>query len=206
VKVAVVGGTGSFGRGLAGRLRDLGHEVSIGSRDAARAEERAAVLGVAGGTNADVVQGVDLVVLAVQSSAAVDTARELAGAIGETPVLCVASDLRFTEDGVVPGRNEGSIAEDVAALVAGPVASGLQAVPAAHLAHPEPPDQDALICGTDAGAKELALELAQGLVAGRALDAGPLENARALEGLTAVILHVNRRYRVVAGLRLTGVP
>jgi 8-hydroxy-5-deazaflavin:NADPH oxidoreductase len=206
VKVAVVGGTGSFGRGLAGRLRDLGHEVAIGSRDAARAEERAAVLGVAGGTNADVVQGVDLVVLAVQSSAAVDTARELAEAIGETPVLCVASDLRFTEDGVVPGRNEGSIAEDVAALVAGPVASGLQAVPASHLAHPEPPDQDALICGTDPRAKELALELAQGLVAGRALDAGPLENARALEGMTAVILHVNRRYRVVAGLRLTGVP
>ena len=205
MKVAVVGGTGSFGRSLAGRLRDLGHEVAIGSRDAARAHERAAVLGVAGGTNAEVVQGVDLVVLAVQSSAAVDTARELADAIGETPVLCVASDLRFTDDGVIPARNEGSIAEDVAALVPGPVASGLQAVPAAHLTHPEPPDQDALICGTDARAKELALELAQGLVAGRVLDAGPLENARALEGMTAVILHVNRRYRTVAGLRLTGI-
>jgi NADPH-dependent F420 reductase len=206
VKVAVVGGTGSFGRALAPRLRDLGHEVAIGSRDAARAQERAAVIGVAGGTNAEVVSGVDLVVLAVQSSAAVDTARELADAIGETPVLCVASDLRFTDRGVLPARNEGSIAEDVAALVAGPVASGLQAVPAAHLAHPEPPDQDALICGSDPRAKELALELAQGLVAGRALDAGPLENARALEGMTAVILHVNRRYRAVAGLRLTGVP
>ena len=206
MKVAVVGGTGSFGRALAARLRDLGHEVAIGSRDAARAQERAAVIGVAGGTNAEVVQGADLVVLAVQSSAAVDTARELADAIGETPVLCVASDLRFTAEGVMPARNEGSIAEDVAALVAGPVASGLQAVPAAHLAHSEPPDQDALICGSDPRAKELALELAQGLVAGRALDAGPLENSRALEGMTAVILHVNRRYRAVAGLRLTGVP
>ena len=206
MKVAVVGGTGSFGRALAGRLRDLGHEVAIGSRDAARAQERAAVLGVAGGTNADVVRGVDLVVLAVQSSAAVDTARELAGAIGETPVLCVASDLRFTDQGVLPARNEGSIAEDVAELVEGPVASGLQAVPAAHLSHAEPPDQDALVCGNDPRAKELALELAAGLVAGRALDAGPLENARALEGMTAVILHVNRRYRAVAGLRLTGVP
>jgi 8-hydroxy-5-deazaflavin:NADPH oxidoreductase len=206
VKVAVVGGTGSFGRALAGRLHDLGHEVAIGSRDAARARERAAVIGVAGGTNAEVVRGVDLVVLAVQSSAAVDSARELADAIGETPVLCVASDLRFTPEGVMPARHEGSIAEDVAALVAGPVASGLQAVPAAHLAHPEPPDQDALICGSDPRAKELALELAQGLVAGRALDAGPLENSRALEGMTAVILHVNRRYRAVAGLRLTGVP
>ena len=206
MKVAVVGGTGSFGRALAGRLHDLGHDVAIGSRDADRAQERAAVIGVAGGTNADVVRGVDLVVLAVQSSAAVDTARELADAIGETPVLCVASDLRFTAEGVMPARNEGSIAEDVAALVAGPVASGLQAVPAAHLAHADLPDQDALICANDPRAKELALELAQGLVAGRALDAGPLENARALEGMTAVIIHVNRRYRVVAGLRLTGVP
>ena len=52
MKVAVVGGTGSFGRALAGRLRDLGHEVAIGSRDADRAQERAAVLGVTGGTNA----------------------------------------------------------------------------------------------------------------------------------------------------------
>ena len=79
-------------------------------------------------------------------------------------------------------------------------------MPAAHLAHADLPDQDALICGTDARVKELALELAQGLVAGRALDAGPLENARALEGMTAVIIQVNRRYRAVAGLRLTGVP
>jgi NADPH-dependent F420 reductase len=206
VKVAVVGGTGSFGRALARRLSDLGHDVAIGSRDAARARERAAVLGVSGGRNDEVVRAVDLVVLAVQSSAAVDTARELADAIGETPVLCVASDLRFTDEGVLPARNEGSIAEDVAALVKGPVAAGLQAVPAAHLAHAEPPDQDALVCGDDERAKELSLELAQGLVAGRALDAGPLANARALEGMTAVIVHVNRRYRAVAGLRLTGVP
>ena len=206
MKVAVVGGTGSFGRALAGRLRHLGHEVSIGSRDEARAQEIAATIGTEGGTNEAVVREADLVVLAVRSAAAVTTARELAGAIGETPVLCVASDLRFTDKGVLPARNEGSIAEDVAALVEGPVASGLQAVPAAHLTHAEPPDQDALVCGNDPRAKELALELAEGLVAGRALDAGPLENARALEGMTAVILHVNRRYRAVAGLRLTGVP
>lgn len=206
MKVAVVGGTGSFGRALAQRLKALGHEVAIGSRDAARARERAGVIGVSGGRNAEVVRGVDLVVLAVQSTAAVDTARELADAIGETPVLCVASDLRFTDEGVLPGRNQGSIAEDVAALVKGPVASGLQAIPAVHLAHPEPPDEDALVCGDDGRAKERALELAEGLVAGRALDAGPLANARALEGMTAVILHVNRRYRALAGLRLTGLP
>ena len=205
MKVAIAGGTGTFGRALAARLRDLGHDVAIGSRDESRAQERAAVLGVSGGTNESVVRDADLVVLAVQSSAAIDTARELADAIGETPVLCVASDLRFTDAGVVPARSSGSVAEDVAALVRGPVVSGLQAIPAAHLALPDPPDQDALVCGDDLQAKELVLELAEHLVAGRALDAGPLANARALEDMTAVIIHVNRRYRAVAGLRLTGI-
>jgi NADPH-dependent F420 reductase len=206
VKIAILGGTGSFGRALAHRLHDLGHDVAIGSRDEARARERAAVIGVRGGTNEAVVQEADLVVLAVQSSAAVDTARELADAIGRRPVLCVASDLRFTDRGVLSARNEGSVAEDVAALVRGPVASGFQALPAAHLARPEPPDQDVLVCGDDEETKQLALELGERLVAGRALDAGPLANARALEGMTAVILHVNRRYRAVAGLRITGLP
>ena len=206
MRVAVLGGTGSFGRALAQRLRDLGHEVAIGSRDEARAREIAATIGTTGGTNEAIVKDVDLVVLAVRSAAAVATAKELAEAIGSTPVLCVASDLRFTENGVLPGRSEGSVAEDVAEILHGPVASGFQALPAAHLARPEPADQDVLVCGDDEEAKRLALELGERLVAGRAIDAGPLANSRALEGMTAVILHVNRRYRAVAGLRITGVP
>ena len=206
MRVAIVGGTGAFGRGLAGRLRDQGLDVAIGSRDAVRAKELGSTLGVASGTNEGVVRAADYVILAVQSSAAVGTARDLAEAIGRKPLLCVASDLHFGSDGVSPGRSEGSIAEDVAAIVHGPVVSGYQALPAAHLARHEPPDQDVLVCGDDADAKQLALELGEGLVAGRAIDAGPLANARALEGMTAVILHVNRRYRAVAGLRITGVP
>jgi len=68
------------------------------------------------------------------------------------------------------------------------------------------PDEDAFICGDDADAKALALELAAKLVAGRALDAGPLATARALEGLTAVIINLNRRYKAHSGVRVTGVP
>jgi len=203
VRIAIVGGTGAFGRGLAARLRDQGLDVAIGSRDPIRAKELGATLGVAGGTNEGVVRAADYVVLAVQSSAAVGTARDLADAIGRKPVLCVASDLKFGPDGVSPGRNEGSIAEDVAKAVAGPVASGFQAVPAAHLARPELLDEDVLVCG-EAAAKEPALEFGAKLVSGRALDAGPLANSRALESMTAVILHVNRQYKVVAGVRLTG--
>jgi 8-hydroxy-5-deazaflavin:NADPH oxidoreductase len=203
MRIALIGGTGAFGRALAGRLHDHGLDVAIGSRDAIRAKELGATLGVASGTNEAVVRTADYVVLAVESSAAVGAARDLAEAIGRKPLLCVASDLRFGSDGVFPGRTEGSIAEDVAEIVGGPVASGFQAVPAAHLARPEPLDEDVLVCGEPA-AKEPALDFAAKLVAGRAIDAGPLANSRALEAMTAVILHVNRRYKIIAGLRLTG--
>jgi 8-hydroxy-5-deazaflavin:NADPH oxidoreductase len=74
------------------------------------------------------------------------------------------------------------------------------------LSRQELPDQDALICGDDPRAKQLALDLAGKLVAGRAIDVGPLANSRALEGMTAVILNVNKEFGVHAGLRLTGLP
>jgi NADPH-dependent F420 reductase len=206
VKIAIVGGTGSFGRALAWRLNQLGEEVYIGSRDAQRAKERALEIGVQGDSNEEVVKIADLVVLATKSNAALETGEALADAIGETPVLCVASDLRFTDIGIVPGLEQGSLAEKLADLLRAPVASGLQAVSALDLAGAELPDVDALICGDDPRAKQPALELAGRLVAGRAVDVGPLANSRALEGMTAVILNVNREFGVHAGLRLTGLP
>jgi 8-hydroxy-5-deazaflavin:NADPH oxidoreductase len=204
MKVAIVGGTGAFGRALAKRLHELGQdEVLVGSRDAERAQATAAELGVTGGRNEEIVTGADIVVLAVKSNATLVTASELAAAIGTTPVLCVASDLRFTDEGVLPGRHQGSLAEEVARIVRAPVASGLQSFAAANLVEGDP--GDALVCGGDDQAKELSLELA-GRVADRAIDAGPLENSRALEGMTAVILNVNKRYKAHAGIRLTGLP
>ena len=204
MRVAIVGGTGAFGRALAKRLHEIGKdEVLVGSRDAERAQATAEELGVTGGPNADIVAGADLVVLAVKSDATLATANELAGAIGTTPVLCVASDLRFTAEGVLPGRHQGSLAEEVARIVRGPVASGFQSFAAANLVEGDP--GDALVCGGDDRAKELSLELA-GRVAERAIDVGPLENSRALEGMTAVILNVNKRYKAHAGIRLTGLP
>jgi NADPH-dependent F420 reductase len=204
MKVAIVGGTGAFGRALAKRLHEIGmDEILIGSRDAERAQASATELGVTGGRNDEIVDGADIVVLAVKSNATLETARELAAAIGATPVLCVASDLRFTDAGVLPGRHQGSLAEEVARIVRGPVASGLQSFAAANLVEGDP--GDGLICGGDDRAKELSLELA-GRVAERAIDIGPLENSRALEGMTAVILNVNKRYKAHAGIRLTGLP
>jgi NADPH-dependent F420 reductase len=204
MRVAIVGGTGAFGRALAKRLAELGQdEVVVGSRDADRARATAEELGVEGRRNQDAVADVDLVVLAVKSNATLSTAAELAGAIGTTPVLSVASDLRFTDEGVLPGKHQGSLAEEVARVVRAPVASGLQSFAAANVLDGDP--GDALICGADTDAKTRALELAERLGA-RAIDAGPLENSRALEGMTSVILNVNKRYKAHAGIRLTGLP
>ena len=204
MKVVIVGGTGAFGRALAQRLHEIGSdEVVIGSRDPERAQATADELGVSGGRNEDVVRDADLVVLAVKSNATLQTAAELADAIGKTPVLSVASDLRFTKEGVLPGKHQGSLAEEVARVVRAPVASGMQSFAAANVISGDP--GDALICGDDADAKELALELARRLSA-RAIDVGPLANSRALEGMTAVILNVNKHYHAHAGVRLTGIP
>ena len=208
MKVAILGGTGSFGRGLAARLVAVGvDEVVIGSREAERAQGTAAELGggAAGARNEEALAGVDLAVLAVKADAALATARAVAAPLGRTPLLSVASAIEVRKGtGALPDADARSLAERIQDLLDAPVVAGLHSIAASNLAEAAP-DEDALVCGDDAEAKELALELAGRVVAGRALDAGPLASARALEGLTAVIVNLNRRYRAHTGIRVTGV-
>lgn len=197
MRIAIVGGTGDFGLALALRLVEAGDEVVIGSRDAQRAEEKAREVGAASGAaNEDAVVGADLVVLATNAGATLATAEALRGAIA-SPILSVASE--------IPPRESGSLAEATAEILDVPVAAGLHSLAAGKLAHGRP-EEDALVCGDDEGAKGLALELAAKVVAGRALDAGPLASARALEGMTAVIVNLNKRYKGHAGVHVTGLP
>jgi len=204
----VLGGTGSFGQALAARLVAVGEDdVVIGSRDAERAHATAQSLGgnATGATNEDAVRGADLAVLAVKADGALDTARAVREALGATPLLSVASAISVQKGvGALPDPEALSLAERIQQIVDAPVSAGLHSIAAANL-EAEPPDEDAFICGDDADAKELSLQLAAKLVAGRALDAGPLASARALEGLTAVIVNLNRRYKAHAGIRVTGV-
>lgn len=206
MRVAILGGTGPFGRALARRLGGSGHLVVVGSRDHERAAAVAAELGVEGAANADAAASADLVVLATNADGALDTARALRAEIETTPVLSVASELRFASGGVLPSPDARSLAERLQDELDAPVLAGLHSLAAASLGDDAPPDEDAFVCGDDPDAKALALDLAAVLVAGRALDAGPLASARALEGLTAVIVNLNKRYRGHAGVRVTGLP
>ncbi len=205
MRVAVVGGTGGFGLARATRLADAGYDVVVGSRDAERAAAAAATVGVEGATNADACRGADLVVLATKAEAAVDTAAALREAIGTTPVLSVAAELTFGPDGVVPTTEATSVAARIQEVVDAPVVAGLHSLAARNLGGDAPPEEDALVCGDDPEAKAVVLELAERITAGRAIDCGPLASARALEGLTAVIVNINNRYKAHAGIRVTGV-
>ncbi len=140
MRVAILGGTGSFGRALAGRLAALGEDdIVIGSRDAARAQRRRLRSSAAGASPArrtsGAVRGADLVVLAVKADAALDDARAaVAGALGRTPLLCVASAIEFQKGvGMFPDPEALSLAERVQAVVQAPVAAGLHSIAAANL-------------------------------------------------------------------------
>jgi 8-hydroxy-5-deazaflavin:NADPH oxidoreductase len=206
MRVAIVGGTGPFGKALAGRLQQSGLEVIVGSRDAERAAATALELHCVGETNDDASEDADFVILAVNADAALDTARGLRDPIGQTPVLSVASELRFSKRGVLPTTEALSLAERIQAELDAPVVAGLHSLAASTLSEDRPPDEDAFVCGDDPRAKQLGLDIAGCLTVGRALDAGPLASARALEGLTAVLVNMNRRYKGHAGFRVTGIP
>ena len=205
MRVAVVGGTGGFGLALAKRLAEAGYDVVVGSRDAERAAAAAATVGVEGATNADACRAASLVILATKAEAAVATAAALRDAIGTTPVLSVAAELTFGPDGVLPTAEATSVAGRIRDVVDAPVVAGLHSLAARNLGGDAPPEEDALVCGDDADAKAAVLELAGKITSGRAIDCGPLASARALEGLTAVIVNVNKRYKAHAGIRVTGV-
>ena len=205
MRVAVVGGTGGFGLALAKRLAEAGYDVVVGSRDAERAAAAAATVGVEGATNADACRAASLVILATKAEAAVATAAGLRDAIGTTPVLSVAAELTFGPDGVLPTTEATAVAARIREVVDGPVVAGLHSLAARNLGGDAPPEEDALVCGDDADAKAAVLELAGRITSGRAIDCGPLASARALEGLTAVIVNVNKRYKAHAGIRVTGV-
>nr|WP_298724661.1 NADPH-dependent F420 reductase [uncultured Steroidobacter sp.] len=214
--IAVLGGTGREGRGLALRWAHAGYHVIIGGRDAARAEATAATLReklsasarIGGALNLDAAGQADVVVLAVPFAAQLDTALHVRSALVGKVLIDVTVPLvpPRVEIAQLPGgsavlRLQVALGSEVA------VVSAFQNVSAHHLADLDHAiDCDVLICADDDRAAQVAVELAEaaGLQGWRC---GPLKNSLVTEGLTSLLIAINRRYKVPsAGIRITGIP
>jgi hypothetical protein len=206
--VAILGGTGPQGRGLALRLARAGVIVTIGSRDADRAHKMAEELGVGikGAANAEAAVSAEVVFVAVPWDAHQPTLASLRSELAGRIVVDLVNPMVFDERGPVGVPvAEGSSAEQAQALLPeSTIVSGFHHVSAKLLLdETHEVDEDIMICGDDAAAKQRVMDLAELLPGVRAIDAGPLRLASFLEGMTCVLLSVNREYRATTGIRLT---
>jgi NADPH-dependent F420 reductase len=214
LSIAVVGGTGKEGSGLAMRWALNGYKVVIGSRDAERASQKAAELNeqlqgdyLTGADNESAVKGADIVVISVPYDAHKSTIEQLKDAMAGKLVVDVTVPIippNIREVHVPEGKSAALEAKsylgDSVRLV-----SAFQNVSATKLKNTQNAiDCDVLVCGDDADAKETVIKLVE--AAGmRGLDAGPLANSSAAESLTPVLTYINKRYGVKgAGVRITG--
>lgn len=214
--LAILGGSGDLGGGLAFRWARAGYSIIIGSRNADKASEAAAKLagrGVVGSVrgldNVAAAAAGDIVVLTVPFANQAPTLEAVRAALQGKTLIDVTVPLVPPKVGTVQlpaGGSAGQLAQNL--LGDGVrVVSAFQNVAAAHLDDPDhDPDCDVLVCGDDAEACQqvLALVTAAGM---KGWHAGPIANAAAAEALTSVLITLNRRYKIPgAGLRITGTP
>jgi NADPH-dependent F420 reductase len=228
--IAILGGTGPLGSGLALRWVRAGETVVIGSRDAERAQtcagqmlekiQSAALLSklehpisLTGTDNASAVASADVVVLAVPFEGHASLLKKLKPVFKPNAVLIDATVPLAASVGGRATRTlgiwQGSAAQQAAELAPQgvEVAAAFQNLSAELLGGNGPMDCDVIVCGDDPGARKVAGELAEKIPGVRALDGGNLENARILEQITALLITLNIKHRVhSAGLRITGLP
>jgi NADPH-dependent F420 reductase len=213
--VAVLGGTGPQGRGLAHRFADAGLRVVLGSRAAGRAAEAAQRLmsgtgaQISGAANRDAAALGDIVVVAVPWEGHAALLTELSDALAGKIVVDCVNPLGFDKQGAfaleVP---EGSAAQQAAALLPqSRVVAAFHHVSAVLLEDSEVTtlDTDVLVLGDDREATDLVQELASRVSGMRGIYAGRLRNARQVESLTANLISINRRYKAHAGVRVTDI-
>jgi NADPH-dependent F420 reductase len=215
-KIAVIGGTGKEGKGLALRWAGAGYDIIIGSRDAERAATAANELNttlgktsVSGLGNADAAHAADIVVLSVPYEAHAATLDMIADGAQGKILIDVTAPLDPENKKKTLRVPEGSAAQ-ASQLRLGSnvrVVAAFQNISYTHLSDLQHDlGCDVLVCGNDKEAKKQVIELAK--AAGMAaFDAGPIENAVVAEGLTAVLININIAFKIKnAGIRITGVP
>ena len=220
--IAVIGGTGPAGSGLALRWARAGETVIIGSRDAARAQQTAESIRHRAGTNVQV-SGMensaacavsDLLVLTVPFDGQAALLKQLKPAIRPGSILIDATVPLAASVGGRASRTlgvwQGSAAQQTAEIVAKNVSvvAAFQNVSADVLNSElnEDIDCDVIVCSDDANATQAAMELAGKIPRVRAIDGGKLENARIVEQITALLIGLNIRHKGHGGIRITGLP
>jgi hypothetical protein len=211
--IAVLGGTGDQGRGLAHRFAAAGNPVSIGSRRAERAAAAAESLrpgrGIRGMSNADAAREADVVIVAVPWEGHRDLLASLAEVLSGKIVIDCVNPLGFDERGAYPlPVAEGSAAQQAAAVLPGSrVVGAFHHVSAVVLLDPDVAgiDLDVMVLGDDRAATDLVQALASRIPGARGVYAGRLRNCGQVEALTANLVSVNRRYKAHAGLRITDI-
>jgi NADPH-dependent F420 reductase len=220
-KIAILGGTGAEGSGLAYRLAKAGEHILVGSRETVRALETARLLRerlggsaqIEGMDNSSAAGACDIAVLTVPFSGVVALLKQLKSVWKPgTVVIDTTVPLAASVGGAATrmlGVWQGSAAEQTRGLLPTGVslAAAFQNLGADTLAGDELVDCDVLVCSDDEKARQVASELVSKIRGARPLNGGKLENARIVESLTALLIGLNMRYKVHgAGIRFTGLP
>jgi 8-hydroxy-5-deazaflavin:NADPH oxidoreductase len=225
-RIAIIGGTGDLGFGLALRWARAGVRVTVGSRDESKAKEAARRihemlnahapteserLSISGLENAEAAAQASVLVLAVPISAQVDILKSIRGSLRGAILVDTTVPLAAALGGKptrMLGLWQGSAAAQARELVPAttPVLAAFHNVSAGALQDlSATPECDILVCGDDEAAKQTLFPLVKLIPGLRPIDAGPLEMSRIVEGITALLISVNRRYRVHhSGIRITG--
>jgi 8-hydroxy-5-deazaflavin:NADPH oxidoreductase len=218
--IAVIGGTGAEGGGLALRFAKAGLAVRIGSRNAGKARDAARRIAeatgareVSGFANPEAAADAPIVILTVPLAAQVEILKSVRGSFSPGAILVDATVPLEVAIGGRVSRTvalwDGSAAQQAARLAPEGirVVSAFHALSAEMLAHlDQPVDCDALLCGDDAEAKSAVAALAEVIPGVRAIDAGPLDNARLLENAAALLISLNLRHKVKgSGMRISGI-
>lgn len=216
MKIAILGGTGDEGLGLAIRYAAAGHEIIIGSRVAERAETAATQVretipaGVVSGLpNEAAAAAADIVLPSVPYAGLAPTVTTLAPLLAGKILVSLVVPLQFGKGGAHATLvDEGSASQQAQALAPEALVVGAFHNLSAHELMEPGKDLgcDVLVCSDDREARREVMALAEQLTGVRAVDAGPLAYARYIEDLTALLISLNRRYKTQSGIRITGLP
>ncbi len=214
MKIAIFGCTGPLGKGLAINFAAAGHEIVVGSRSQERADQAAAELAEAlpDGTftpreNVAAAQEGELAVVSIPWEGVDATIPPMADALAGKVVVSVVNALKFGKSGAMAERDlpGGSCAHRIQELAPeAKVVVAYNNLPAAGLQERHSLGADVLVCGKSREAREAVIALTESIPGTRALDAGPLANALIIEGMTAIIINLNKRYGGEASLAISG--